>query len=244
MYYMKRFFKIFLLFFTLAPLISHARVKNISEKHSLHLYQMMKDIHEILVNHGITYWVDFGTLLGTVRHKGQIPWDDDLDISLFDEKRFTSLKPIFEEYGYEFIQWHFGYKMFPKDPVFYYECIKFPFLDIFIAEKRKDGKIYYKYMNRYNRKMGWAGLKREKKEFFINENELFPIKKYTFGRIKVHGPNKPRIMLKCFFGEIWNKFAYKYNHMNGKKNTIKVKLTPELRKPAQPTGPLKNRVKK
>ena len=49
------------------------------------LLEMAKVIHNILEENGVPYFITFGTLLGAVRHGGFIPWDDDLDIFLFDE---------------------------------------------------------------------------------------------------------------------------------------------------------------
>jgi lipopolysaccharide cholinephosphotransferase len=60
------------------------RKLDITEVQALQL-SLMKKLHAFMEEKNIKYYMIAGSALGAVRHKGFIPWDDDIDIGLFRE---------------------------------------------------------------------------------------------------------------------------------------------------------------
>ena len=75
----------------------------ITEEQHLELQQklllMLDDIDEVMRANNIRYSLGGGSVLGAYRHKGFIPWDDDIDINIQREE-FSRFIPLFrEKYG-------------------------------------------------------------------------------------------------------------------------------------------------
>lgn len=64
--------------------------------------EVLSDVDELCKKYDINWFAAYGTLLGAVRHRGFIPWDDDLDIVMLrkDYDRFLEhadeLRPVYD----------------------------------------------------------------------------------------------------------------------------------------------------
>ena len=132
---------------------------------------MLKCLDEICSKYNINYWLDFGTLLGAVRHRGFIPWDDDVDLGMMrdDYDKFAQiLEKEKETYPDLYIDYCFNNvnKCFVKMKHRKSENL---FVDIFPYD------FYYKKLNQDEKQelsQKIHKISHSKKRFFLKEESL------------------------------------------------------------------------
>ncbi len=161
----------------------------------------LRDADELLTSAGVDYCLMFGTLLGLLRHGDFIPWDDDLDIIIFDIKKFeTRCIEKFEERGYTVLQ--DIRRLSPLKMV--------PFLKL---KTRCGYRIYAK--NGHNIpevswKFPWLGvwepvfkqkaMTLPPEKFVYNIEDFFPLQRKPFKEFSVMVPQNPATILNEYFG--------------------------------------------
>jgi hypothetical protein len=166
------------------------------------LYRGFCDTHNILLKHGIGYYASGGTLIGALRHRGIINWDDDVDleVSYKDIEKILSpeVKADFKKAGYKVVV----HRESKND----LDWIKINSI------KKANGKIssldLFPVMAVFDRKVGkyrtrhysdfTAGI--WPKEFHYL-NDIYPLKQVTFGALVINIPNKPKPYLYRGYGK-------------------------------------------
>lgn len=188
-------------------------------------YQLAKDAHDVFEENGLAYWISFGTLLGAVRHKGIIPWDDDLDFGIFkkDEDKLLSLSGTFSKMGYQLVidrEELVGYKLEAKTCITLQDgSIVRPFIDLFTFEKKEDRYVLTLEKGRMLFPNAW---------FLADQLDTRQL--YTFGELQLWGPTslidaskpldktEPRNFFTRCYGTTWQTTAlYYFAHFNDQK---------------------------
>ena len=169
----------------------------------LYLLQATKNL---LVKNNIKWWAEGGTLLGAIRHKDLIPWDDDIDLGILYEDKIESvldklpneLKWVPTFFGYKIFYKRGGKKLYKRGHL---QNFTYPGLDIFPREI-VNNKLVYK--------------EAKAKEIWKDKPKLdswLPLKNYKFGSLNIKGANQAEKYLDQLYGKKWrNTGVISFNH--------------------------------
>ena len=188
---------------------------NLSEL-QLVLLRVLKAFDAFCSENGIQYFAWYGTLIGTIRHGGFIPWDDDIDVVMKreDYDRFIALRNQVEK-GYGIASYQDGKSPYPFAKFYttegtIWEYPQFPYIigpwiDVFPLDKCQDGakdkkahEMFLSAMWKYRKAVAYSSWREIGRDLFRGKLKAFSIK--TVKKI-LYSPFKKRYVKQARMAE-------------------------------------------
>ena len=173
---------------------------------------LLKQITDYCTENNLTYWINYGTLLGAVRHKGFIPWDDDLDICMPRDDWEKLIKLLDEKFKNSNYCYHISdclrifYKntplqldIFPLD--YYYKNIESQEEVEHLFNKIRKAKSYIKYPKITSEVFDY-GLNLSPAEVKQLHNDIV---------MEGNSPIQPASLVRAIETQVWHLSYYKYD---------------------------------
>ena len=185
--------------------------------------KLLKNTIDILEEFNIDYFVISGTLLGYIRHKSIIPWDDDIDL-IVNSTINDNIDKIIEKYGDEL-------NFFKRDNYIIKICFKdeglfidHKFWNTCIIQQKSDRKYMFPFIDLFIYNIKDTYIDVFNKKFDITK--FYPpttVKMYDYN-IKI--PNNPQYFLRINYGSEYmtTLISNYYSHKDEKKLRIIKKI--------------------
>lgn len=160
----------------------------------------LEKIYSICLKNKVNIWFEYGTLLGAYREKGFIPYDYDIDLSIYKEDYTPRLvRDLFNE-GFTIRRLFYKVKnMDPSDREMteFTLCFKGVFIDVFLNFKKRNKRIIYWYTD-------FLGAEFSERNIYSAQRNILdiaPFEKINFLGIKFPIPVNAKECLEKIYGK-------------------------------------------